>query len=252
MTRHWTGQLFDALEGASDGLAYEFEGTRLTWAELDHRARAYANALSGAGVGRGDRVAVFAETCLEQIIALFGNYFLGAIHVPINIRYRAQELAHILTDCEPAAVIVDAAGGEVLDSVLSNVSLPRTPICVGIGEHSNGFRFADLLDAEPGNYIRPRDEDPALIIYTSGTTGPSKGVVHTHDALIANTRALTGLWTWSNTDRLLLALPLFHVHGLCIGVHGAAIHGMSVLLERRFDVPSILDRFGDHERGRAS
>jgi acyl-CoA synthetase (AMP-forming)/AMP-acid ligase II len=252
MTRHWTGQLFDTLESASDELAYEFEGQRLTWAELDHRARAYANAMSGAGIGRGDRVAVYAETCLEQVIALFGNYFLGAIHVPINTRYRTLELAHILADSEPAAVIVDEAGGEVLDSALARASLPRPPICVGVGERANGFRFTELLDAEPGNYIRPRDEDPALIIYTSGTTGPSKGVVHTHDGVIANTRALTGLWTWSSADRLALALPLFHVHGLCIGIHGAAIHGMSVLLERRFDATSILERFGDHERGRAS
>src|SRR5690606_15529903 len=125
-------------------------------------------------------------------------------------------------------------------------------ICVGIGERSNGFRFSEMLDAEPGNFIRPVDEDPALIIYTSGTTGPSKGVVHTHDGMIANTRALTGLWTWSREDRLALALPLFHVHGLCVGIHGAAIHGMSVLLERRFDVAAMIDRFGDHERGRAS
>jgi acyl-CoA synthetase (AMP-forming)/AMP-acid ligase II len=252
MTRHWTGQLFDTLEGASDELAYEFEGQRLTWAMLDHRARAYANAMSGAGVGRGDRVVVYAQTCLEQVIAMFGNYFLGAIHVPVNTRYRTQELAHILSDSDPAAVIVDEAGGDVLESALADASLQRPPICVGIGERSNGFRFSELLEAEPGNYIRPRDEDPALIIYTSGTTGPSKGVVHTHDGVIANTRALTGLWTWSNADRLALALPLFHVHGLCVGIHGAAIHGMSVLLDRRFDVASILDRFGEHERGRAS
>lgn len=263
MTRHWTGQLFDALEGASDELAYEFEGQRLTWADLDLRARAYANALSSAGVGRGDRVAVYAETCLEHIITLFGNYFLGAIHVPINTRYRTLELAHILADSEPAAVIVDEAGGDMLESALARVSLQRPPVCVGIGERSNGFRFTELLDAEPGNYIRPRDEDPALIIYTSGTTGPSKGVVHTHDGVIANTRALTGLWTWSRKDRLALALPLFHVHGLCVGIHGAAIHGMRVLLERRFDVASIIARFDNargeedargeaHERGGAS
>jgi acyl-CoA synthetase (AMP-forming)/AMP-acid ligase II len=252
MTRHWTGQLFDALEGASDELAYELDGQRLTWADLDVRARAYANAMKSAGVGRGDRVAVYAETCLEQIVAMFGNYFLGAIHVPINPRYKTLELAHILADSEPAAVVVDEAGGDVLESALASVSLARAPICVGIGERSNGFRFSEMLDAEPGNFIRPRDEDPALIIYTSGTTGPSKGVVHTHDGMIANTRALTGLWTWSREDRLALALPLFHVHGLCVGIHGAAIHGMSVLLERRFDVAAMIDRFGDHERGRAS
>jgi malonyl-CoA/methylmalonyl-CoA synthetase len=90
------------------------------------------------------------------------------------------------------------------------------------------------------------------LIYTSGTTGPSKGALLSHSQVINNMRALTGLWTWSSRDRLVLALPLFHVHGLCIGVHGAAIRGMAVLLERRFDVASVIDRFADHERGRAS
>src|SRR5690606_23542111 len=100
MTRRWTGHLFEALETAGDETAYEFEGRRLSWGQLDDKARAFANALSGAGVGRGDRVAMFAEPCLEQIIAMFGVYYLGAIHVPINTRYRAAEVAHILGDCE--------------------------------------------------------------------------------------------------------------------------------------------------------
>jgi acyl-CoA synthetase (AMP-forming)/AMP-acid ligase II len=252
VSRLSTAHLFAALENGSDELAYEFEGRHLTWAELDERARSYANALSHAGVGKGDRVAVYAETCLELIIALFGNYFLGAIHVPINTRYRTLEVAHILADCQPSAVIGDAAGGEVLELALGRTAFARAPVRIGIDAGAAGFRFDELLAATPGDYIRPRDEDAALMIYTSGTTGPSKGVLLCHDAVVSNMRALTGLWTWSERDRLVLALPLFHVHGLCIGVHGAAIHGMCVLLERRFDPASVVARFGDHDRGRAS
>jgi acyl-CoA synthetase (AMP-forming)/AMP-acid ligase II len=243
VSRKSTAHLFAALEAGSPELAYEFDGQRLSWAELDERARSYANALAHAGVDKGDRVAVFVETSLELIIALFGNYYLGAVHVPINTRYRATEVAHILSDAQPAAILGDAAGGEVLEQALAQAELERPPIRVAIGDDAEGFRFAELLAATPGEYLRPRDEDLALLIYTSGTTGASKGVMLTHAAVVANTRALTGLWTWSARDKLVLALPLFHVHGLCIGVHGAALHRMPVLLERRFDPAAIVERF---------
>ena len=252
MSRKSTAHLFSALEAGSNELAYELDGRRLSWAELDERARSYANALAHAGVGKGDRVAVYAETSLELIIALFGNYYLGAVHVPINTRYRAAEVAHILRDSQPAAVIGDFAGDEVLDQALASSELARAPIRVGLDEGAAGFRFAELIAALPGDYLRPRDEDLALLIYTSGTTGPSKGVMLTHAAVTANMRALTGLWTWSSRDKLVLALPLFHVHGLCIGVHGSALHRMPVLLERRFDPAAIVHRFADHERGNAT
>jgi acyl-CoA synthetase (AMP-forming)/AMP-acid ligase II len=252
MKRSATGHLFAALEQGQDGLAYELDGETMTWAQLDERARSYANALAHAGVSKGDRVAVYAETCLELIVALFGNYYLGAVHVPINTRYRAAELAHILRDAEPSAVLGDLAGEAVLDQALAEAGLARPPVRVGVDEGAAGFRFAELLAAAPGEYLRPSDHDLAMLIYTSGTTGPSKGVMLTHAAVVANTRALTGLWTWSERDRLVLALPLFHVHGLAIGVHGAALHGLPVLLERRFDPAAIIDRFGDHERGNAS
>lgn len=252
MNRKSTAHLFAALESGSTALAYELDGRRLTWAELDERARSYAHALAHAGVAKGDRVAVFAETSLEQIIALFGNYYLGAVHVPINTRYRAAEVAHILVDAQPAAVIGDRSGDEVLEQALAQANLVLPPIRIGLDEGAAGFRFTELLDATPGDYLRPNDEDLALLIYTSGTTGPSKGVMLTHGAVTANMRALTGLWTWSARDRLVLALPLFHVHGLCIGVHGAALHRIPVLLERRFDPAAIVARFADHERGNAT
>jgi acyl-CoA synthetase (AMP-forming)/AMP-acid ligase II len=252
VTRKSTAHLFSALEAGSSDLAYELEGRRLSWAELDERARSYANALARAGVDKGDRVAVYAETSLEQIIALFGNYYLGAIHVPINTRYRSVEVAHILHDSQPAAVIGDQHGDAVLDEALGLVDLARPAIRVGLDEGAAGFRFAELLEATPGDYLRPRDEDLALLIYTSGTTGPSKGAMLTHGAVTANMRALTGLWTWSSRDKLVLALPLFHVHGLCVGIHGAALHRIPVLLERHFDPAAIVERFADHERGNAS
>lgn len=252
MTRDATARLFAALEDGRDQTAFVFEGDRISWRELDDRARRYANALARAGVGKGDRVAVYAETCLELIVCLFGNYYLGAIHVPINTRYRALEVGHILRDCTPAAIVADSAGAAILDGALAQPGVDPGAIRVGLDAGAPGFAFAELLGGEPGEYLHPGDEDLALMIYTSGTTGPSKGVMLTHAAIVANIRALTGLWAWSAGDRLVLALPLFHVHGLCIGVHGAALHGMTTLLERRFDPAQIVARFSAGDAGDGS
>jgi len=247
-----TSILFAGLRPDNHGLAYALDGETLSWASLDQRARSYAGALARAGVGRGDRVAIYVETCLELVVALFGNYYLGAIHVPINTRYRTAELVHILRDSQPAAVIGDAAGAAVLDEALVAAELGDAPLRVGVGQGAAGVAFAELLAGPPFERALPADDDAALMIYTSGTTGPSKGVVHSLAGVVANIHALTGLWTWTSRDRLVLALPLFHVHGLCIGVHGAAIHQLTVLLERRFDPAAIVARFADHERGRGT
>ncbi len=246
-----TVHLFAALESGSREPAIHFEGRTLSWAELDERARSYANALAHAGVARGDRVAVVAETSLEVVIALFGNYYLGAVHVPINTRYLAAEIAHILADAAPQAVIGDSDHASRIDEALELAALEQAPIRIGIGE-APGFHFDELLTAEIGDYLRPRDEDLALIVYTSGTTGPSKGAKLSHAAVIANTRALTGLWACSPRDRLVLGLPLFHVHGLCVGLHGAVLQHMTILLERRFTPERVLERFGPGDANEAT
>ncbi|MEO1339460.1 MAG: AMP-binding protein, partial [Myxococcota bacterium] len=83
--------------------------------------------------------------------------------------------------------------------------------------------------------------DPALMIYTSGTTAKSKGVVLSYEAIVANMEALTSLWGWSAADELVLALPLFHVHGLCIGVYGSILHGMPMRLLPAFDPTEVVE-----------
>jgi acyl-CoA synthetase (AMP-forming)/AMP-acid ligase II len=252
LSRQSTAHLFAALESGSPSVALHFEGRTLTWAELDERARSYAKAMQQAGIDRGDRVAVIAENCLEVVIALFGNYYLGAVHVPINTRYLAAEIAHVLGDSSPSAVIGDFDHASRIDEALELAGLETSPIRIGIGDEAPGFHFDELLAATPGDYLRPHDDDLALIIYTSGTTGPSKGAMLSHAAVIANIRALTGLWACSARDRLLLCLPLFHVHGLCVGLHGAVLQQMTILLERRFSPEMVIERFGPGEANEAN
>ena len=244
------GRLFSALEASPDREALVFGGRSWSFAELDSASRRYAAGLSALGIGRGDRVAVFAESTAEVIVALLGHYRLGAIHVPINTRYRAEEAGHILRDSGARAVLL-AAGSEQgsvlrdvgpLDSLETRIVVGGAP--QGRGEVSfDSIAAATPLAAEPA----PADEDVAVIVYTSGTTGRSKGAGLSYRALVENMAALTGAWRFSAEDRLALSLPLFHVHGLCIGVHGALLHGMTLLLSARFDAGELVRLFA--ERG---
>jgi malonyl-CoA/methylmalonyl-CoA synthetase len=232
-----------------DKTAITFENRSLTFGELDHLSRRYARGLAAAGVECGDRVAVLSETSPEVIVALLGHYRLGAIHVPINTRYRAGEVAHILEDSGAKAVLLRAES-------------PCAGIVAGLQPAPGALAFRIWLGAgnlaEPGDLAFERlietslsgpeaplaaDEDTAILLYTSGTTGRSKGVALSFRAVVANTESVTRLWRFSPADTMALALPLFHVHGLGLGVHGALLHRMPTLLFERFDARRIVEAF---------
>jgi malonyl-CoA/methylmalonyl-CoA synthetase len=223
-----------------------FDGRTWTFEELDRLAASYARGLAAAGIEAGDRVAVFAETCPEVIIALLGHYRLGAIHVPINTRYRGEEVAHILADSGAKAVLL-RAGSPCADVVEERANDSRFRIWIGSQGTAapSDLVFDRLVEGSPtrGSMPLPADEDPAILLYTSGTTGKSKGVELSFRAVVANTDSVTRLWRFSPEDRMALALPLFHVHGLGLGVHGALLNGMTLLLFERFEARRIAEAF---------
>lgn len=244
-------RLLAALSGFPGKVAIEAEEGSLTFGDLEERSRAYALSLKALGILPGERVAVFAGTSPDLVIALLGHHRLGAIHVPINTRYREEEAGHILRDSGAAAVLFEP--GSPCAAVLRAAGdLPALRLRIALGPERRGGRgmaavpFRSLAaDAAPGRPLPPlpRDCDPALLIYTSGTTGKSKGVELSYRALVANVAATTGLWEFSEADRLALALPLFHVHGLCLGIHGTLLHGMTALLFDRFEAGAVVDAF---------
>ena len=251
MSSERVARLFSALSDLPEKEALVFGGRSWTFGALDAASRRYAAGLASRGIGAGDRVAVFAEASPEALIALLGHYRLGAIHVPINTRYRAEEAGHILQDSGARAVLY-AAGSEqegILREIGAAGGLP-TGIVLGpaprTGPNEAAVHFAGLLDSEPlPGEPAPQDEDIAVLVYTSGTTGRSKGAALSYRALVENTSALTGAWRFSARDRLALSLPLFHVHGLCIGIHGSLLHGMTLLLSPRFDAGELVRAFSD-------
>jgi malonyl-CoA/methylmalonyl-CoA synthetase len=215
-------------------VALEWACQEYTFADLDQRANRMAAALTARGLTRGDRLALYLPNRLEYLDLFLAATRLGVIVVPINVLYRERELGHILQDASPRAMVrVEAATAAELkfgptywqvDELAAEAArLPPTAI------------DTSALD----------DSTPAALIYTSGTTGPAKGAVITHGNLAANARNLVASWHITAEDRFLLALPLFHAHGLGNGVHCWLLTGCRTRLLERFDRLSAAQTFLD-------
>jgi len=211
--------LFDAsLIGRRDAPALEFQGREYTFGELEQRSNRLAAVLARRGLSTGDRLCVYLANSVEMIDVYLACIKLGVIFVPINILYKGREIAHILSDADPRAVFSDA----VFES--------SAPVW-------HPAELAAEAAAAPAERPRPRldGDSPAAIVYTSGTTGASKGAVLTHNNFACNTVNLLACWQIAADDRFLLALPLFHIHGLGNGLHCWLVSGCRMRLLERFE-----------------
>jgi malonyl-CoA/methylmalonyl-CoA synthetase len=209
--------LFPALtEHPAGRPALRFGARSLTYAELAAAAGAVAARVRGA-----DRVAVWATPALETAVAVVGTLLAGVAAVPLNPRSGEKELRHILSDSAPSLLL--AAPGDELPAAVGD--LDRADV--------------DVRAAGPVPEERAGDEDPALIVYTSGTTGPPKGAVLPRRALATTLDALADAWRWTGDDVLVHGLPLFHVHGLVLGVLGPLRRGGSLRHLGRFSPEGV-------------
>ncbi|HKX00570.1 MAG TPA: AMP-binding protein [Bryobacteraceae bacterium] len=219
-------QLFDlSLVGRRETQAIEFvasDGRResCTFGELDDRSNRLARVLAAGGFAPGDRLCVYLGNGLEIIDLFLACVKLGVIFVPINILYRDREIAHIVEDAQPRAVVGAAETAELIQQAK------------GV---SGSEREAVALDGDA----------PAAIVYTSGTTGTSKGAVLTHNNFASNALNLLTAWQITSADRLLLPLPLFHVHGLGNGLVCWLISGCRMRLLERFEHQKATETFLD-------
>ncbi|HSP13207.1 MAG TPA: acyl-CoA synthetase [Thermoanaerobaculia bacterium] len=197
--------LDQSLIARQDDAALEWLWRTYTFGEIETRSNRVANAMRERGFVKGDRLCVYLSNGIEIIDIFLACVKLGVIFVPINILYREREIAHITSDAEPREVITSDNVGSLA------------------GER--GERPVVRLDGD----------DPAAIIYTSGTTGVSKGAVLTHNNFLANTVNLLASWQITRSDRLLLALPLFHIHALGNGLQCWIASGCRMRLLERFD-----------------
>jgi malonyl-CoA/methylmalonyl-CoA synthetase len=200
--------------------ALRIAGHALSYAELRGAAGAVARRVSGK-----ERVGVWAESTLEAGVGIIGSLAAGAAVVPVSPKLGEVELRHVLDDSRPELLFgapQEAARG-----------LEHPPKLAQVNTSDRAELPVDEFDAE----------HPALIVYTSGTTGMPKGAVLPRRSVTSNLDALAEAWQWTDADRLTHALPLFHVHGLVLGLLGPLRRGGELQHLGRFDPAAFADAF---------
>ncbi|KBH17489.1 fatty-acid--CoA ligase FadD5 [Mycobacterium tuberculosis] len=215
--QNWVNQLERHAMMQPDAPALRFVGNTMTWADLRRRVAALAGALSGRGVGFGDRVMVLMLNRTEFVESVLAANMIGAIAVPLNFRLTLTEIAVLVEDCVAHVMLTEAALAPVAIGVRNIQPLLSVIVVAGGSSQDSVFGYEDLLN-EAGDVHEPVDipnDSPALIMYTSGTTGRPKGAVLTHANLTG--QAMTALYTSGaniNSDVGFVGVPLFHIAGI--------------------------------------
>src|SRR6266550_784983 len=251
------GYLAEALLAGGHRPALVAGDIALSHDELRAAASGAAARLKEIGVRYGLHVALFAENSAAWIVSYLGLQLLGATVVGMNPAFKEAEAEQILTDSEAAVALVDAGRQPLIDALRPRLKALRR---IGHVEEMGSVPSPLVGEGQGGGSLTP--EDPALLLYTSGTTGRPKGALLDHGNLLAQGRGVVEAWRWTAEDRLVLALPLFHVHGLAIALHGSLIAGgcavlvpfspENVVRELRtggtmfFGVPAMYQRLADY------
>ncbi len=224
-----------ALEDLDSGERYDYAGLN------ERAARLAAAAREHWGLQEGDRLAFLGHSRAEFFAMLFGCAKAGLILVPLNWRLAVPELAVLMDDCEPGALIF---GAEFADAAATLAERQPGLTLVALDGAAAGQRDypADLADTEPDTRAHPdKDPDtPWYLLYTSGTTGKPKGVIQTFRMMLANYLNIGLAVNLSGDDVLLNVLPLFHTAGINLYSSAVFLAGGSVLVPRGFEPDQAL------------
>ena len=237
--------LFAALRAAFptdlDAVAVETDNDlSYSWRDLERSTAMMANLLKSLQLPPGARIAVQVEKSVEAMMFYLATLRAGYVFLPLNTAYQSAEIEYFIGNAEPAVVVCSSknfgwvskiafkAGTQnvfTLDDDRSGSLLTRTASC------SDQHEIATM-----------QADDLAAILYTSGTTGRSKGAMLTHENMLSNARVLKDYWGWIPGDVLIHALPIFHVHGLFVALHGALINGSKMIWLSKFDPKLVVKK----------
>lgn len=226
-----------------------FGDRSLTYAGLAAAAVALATRISDApggppdtGPGEGpaaSRVAVWATPTLETVVGVVAALLAGVPAVPLNPKTGERELAHILSDSAPSLLL--AGPDTELPPLPTQLARMDVSVDAWVDVPADASADGGAAPSAPAGPLPPEPsaDSPALIVYTSGTTGPPKGAVLSRRAIASTLDALEDAWQWTADDVLVHALPLFHVHGLILGILGPLRRGGSVRHLGRFTAEGV-------------
>ncbi len=240
--------LFAALRAAFpadlDSVAIETDNDlRYTWRDLERATAMMANLLASLDLPMGSRIAVQVEKSVEAAMLYLATLRAGYVFLPLNTAYLSAEMAYFIGNAEPAVVVCTPKNFGWVSKIAFKAG---TQSVFTLGDDRTG----SLLDraahcSDQHTPVCSAADDLAAILYTSGTTGRSKGAMLTHGNMLSNALVLKDYWGWRTPeeggDVLIHALPIFHVHGLFVALHGALINGSKMIWLGKFD-PKLVVR----------
>jgi malonyl-CoA/methylmalonyl-CoA synthetase len=214
------------------------DGQYWRWRDLEQASARIANLLASLQLPAQSRIAVQVDKSPEALCLYLATLRAGHVFLPLNTAYQKGEIAYFIEDAEPAVVVC-------MPARLTDVSA----IAAGLGS-AHVFTLSDegsgsLIDAAAPHAdefatVACEPSSLAAVLYTSGTTGRSKGAMLSHRNLASNALTLHTFWRWRQDDVLLHALPIFHVHGLFVAIHGALLSGSKMIWLPRFDPKEVV------------
>lgn len=237
--------------------AYYFAGESKSYAELDGAVTKFASGLQKLGIQKGDHVGLLLGNSPYFLISLYGALRAGATVVPMNPLYTPTEIVYMLENGDVKAVIALDLLMPLLEKVHS--SLPKvesfilceTPKQEGAPElhveelsiYSKLQAFTNVLASGDLSFEAPdvQDEDTSVILFTSGTTGKPKGAMLTHKNLYSNANDTSNYLRLNEEDRMITALPMFHVFCLTVALNAPLLNGATLIIVPKFSPKEIFD-----------
>ncbi len=229
-SRHFPDDLSKVLLTTSDGTTYTYADA------LDESAR-LALCLSDLGLKPGDRVTVQVEKSPMAVWLYLACLRAGFVFHPLNTGYKFDELVYFVDNADPSIIVCDPTREQLFRELI------KTRNCEVLTLDADGEgQLRDAAQEAPPEYsICAREEsDLAVLLYSSGTTGIPKGAMLSHGNLSANTATLVDYWGFSSTDTLLHALPIYHAHGLFVGLGCVLMSGASMRFLSQFNPADVL------------
>ncbi|WP_295503491.1 malonyl-CoA synthase [Limnohabitans sp. Rim8] len=219
------------------------EGLRYSWQDLDRATAMMANLLQWLDLPQGSRVAVQVEKSVEALMLYLATLRAGHVFLPLNTAYQSAEIEYFIGNAEPAVVVCSGAHFGWVSKIAFKAGTQHVFTL-------NDDRTGSLLEraahhSDQHQTVARQADDLAAILYTSGTTGRSKGAMLTHGNMLSNAITLKDYWGWKKGDVLIHALPIFHVHGLFVAIHGALINGSKMIWMAKFDPKRVIARMKD-------
>jgi malonyl-CoA/methylmalonyl-CoA synthetase len=231
----------DTTTASMDAVAVETDdGLHYSWRDLERASAMMANLLDSLGLKRGDRVAVQVEKSVEAVMLYLATLRAGYVFLPLNTAYQSAEIEYFIGNAEPAVVVCSSKNFGWVSKIAFKAG---TKNVFTLDDDRTGSLLARAAHFSDQHDVAVMHEDDlAAILYTSGTTGRSKGAMLSHGNMLSNALVLKDYWGWQPGDVLIHALPIFHVHGLFVALHGALINGSKMIWCAKFDPKFVVQK----------